>query len=520
VTSPPPGASAGRTRAPIALQLVALLVVSLIAAQAMTFAIVVLMPPPVREVYRLEEVALALKGAAVTPRYGRPLVRTVQATPPAEPAPVHPGWPGPHDWSRRQLALLLGVREADIRLTEKPPMTPFMFRSGFRQRYDDRRGPGMEHEPRPSGEGVGGPGQPGPGRPPGGDMMFAAPRPGGGYFIGREVRGGPDGPREPHGGFMAEGGRPLMGAFTAAVRQADGGWVVVRPKPESFPNDWQMRLMLWLAGSLLLVVPLGYLFARRITAPIGKFARAAEALGRDPNAPMMTLSGPAEIGQAAQAFNEMQARLKRYVDDRTAMMGAISHDLRTPLARIRFKMEAASDPLKQAVIVDLEQMEQMIASVLAFIRYASASRPRERLDLLSLLECLVDEAVEVGQDVAMEATGPATVEADALGLQRLFRNLIDNAVKYGDRARVSLSRQGGEAVVEITDDGPGLPPGELERVFEPFYRAESARTLDGSGVGLGLAVARSLARAHGGDVSLAAGARGLIAQVRLPLSNA
>ncbi|MCI3131561.1 ATP-binding protein [Phenylobacterium aquaticum] len=344
--------------------------------------------------------------------------------------------------------------------------------------------------------------------------------PGGGrYFLGGEFRG-PDGPHGPRTRFMIEGGRPMMGDFTAAMRQSDGAWVVVRPRPESFPNDWQLRLMLWLAGSLLLVLPLGYLFARRITAPIGRFARAAEALGRDPNAPMMTLSGPAEIGQAARAFNDMQARLKRYVDDRTAMMGAISHDLRTPLARIRFKMEAASDPLKQAVIVDLEQMEQMIASVLAFIRYASASRPRERLDLLSLLECLVDEAVEVGQDVAMEAVGPATVEADALGLQRLFRNLIDNAVKYGDRARVSLSRQGGEAVVEITDDGPGLPPGELERVFEPFYRAESARTLDGSGVGLGLAVARSLARAHGGDVSLAAGARGLIAQVRLPLSNA
>ncbi|WP_304165932.1 ATP-binding protein [Phenylobacterium aquaticum] len=526
------GDTVGRTRAPIALQLVALLVVSLIAAQAMTFAVVVLMPPPVREVYRLEEVAQALKGGALTARYGRPLVRTVQAAAPAEPAPSHPGWPGPHDWSRRQLAALLGVPEVDVRLTEKPPLSPFMFRSGFRQRYDDRRGPGMQAGmqpgPRPQGEGAGdsvaglaGPGPPpGAGGPPNGEMMFAAPRPGGGYFVGGEGRGGPDSRRGPRGGFMIEGGRPLMGAFTAAVRQSGGGWVVVRPKPDSFPNDWQLRLMLWLAGSLLLVVPLGYLFARRITAPIGKFARAAEALGRDPNAPMMALTGPAEIGQAARAFNDMQARLKRYVDDRTAMMGAISHDLRTPLARIRFKMEAASDPLKQAVVADLEQMEQMIASVLAFIRYASASRPRERLDLLSLLECLVDEAVEVGQEVGMGAVGPATVEADALGLQRLFRNLIDNAVKYGDRARVSLWRQGGEAVVEISDDGPGLPPGELERVFEPFYRAESARTLDGSGVGLGLAVARSLARAHGGDVSLSAPpGQGLVAEVRLPLSK-
>ena len=277
--------------------------------------------------------------------------------------------------------------------------------------------------------------------------------------------------------------------------------------------------MLWLFATLLVIVPLGYLFARRITAPIGQFARAAERLGRDPSAPMMMLTGPAEIGQAAKAFNDMQARLKRYVEDRTAMMGAISHDLRTPLARIRFKMEAAPDTVKSAVVSDIEQMEQMITSVLAFIRYASASRPRERLDLLSLVEVLVDEAAEVGQDVTLTEGVAATVHADALGLQRLFRNLIDNAVKYGHRARVTLFREGDEAVVEVQDDGPGLSTGELERVFQAFYRAESARTLDGSGVGLGLAVARSLARAHGGDVSLRSGGKGLVAQVRLPLSR-
>ena len=515
MTSGAKGDAAGRTRAPIALQLVALLVVSLIAAQAMTFAVVVLMPPPVREVYRLEEVAQALKGGGLNPRYGRPLVRTVQPTAPPDAQPSRAGWPGPRDWSRRQLGALVGVREADVRLVEKPPMSPFMFRSAGRQRYEDRRGPEGPMATRQPGAGPDG----APPKPPPEDFAFAGPGGGGRVFGAGEGRGGPDGPRGPHGRFMMEGGRPLMGEFTAAVRQAGGAWVVVRPKPESFPNDWQLRLMLWLAGSLLLVAPLGYLFARRITAPLGRFARAAEALGRDPNAPLMALTGPAEVGQAARAFNDMQVRLKRYVDDRTAMMGAISHDLRTPLARIRFKMEAASDPLKQAVVADLEQMEQMIASVLAFIRYASASRPRERLDLLSLLECLVDEAVEVGQDVSMGAVKPATVEADALGLQRLFRNLIDNAVKYGDRARVSLWCEDGEAVVEIADDGPGLPPGELERVFEPFYRAESARTLDGSGVGLGLAVARSLARAHGGDVALTSGSGGLIAQVRLPLSK-
>ncbi|MDZ4054061.1 MAG: HAMP domain-containing sensor histidine kinase, partial [Phenylobacterium sp.] len=220
---------------------------------------------------------------------------------------------------------------------------------------------------------------------------------------------------------------------------------------------------------------------------------------------------------AAEAFNDMQGRLKRYIDDRTAMVGAISHDLRTPLARMRFKLESAPGPVKAAVLADIAQMEAMITSVLGFIRDASAARPRERLDLLSLLECLVDDAGD--QDLTLtDGSAPVTVEADALGLQRLFGNLLDNAVKYGARGRVRVFQDDGHAVVEIADDGPGLEAGELERVFQPFYRAEAARTLDGGGVGLGLAVARSIAVAHGGDVVLMSSGAGLVARVRLPLS--
>ncbi len=169
---------------------------------------------------------------------------------------------------------------------------------------------------------------------------------------------------------------------------------------------------------------------------------------------------------------------------------------------------------------DVEQMEQMITSVLAFIRDGNASRPRERLELLSLVECLVDDAAQSGQDVRLEAGTTVTVQADALGLQRLFGNLVDNAVKYGRVAKLSVSRHGDEAVVDVADEGPGLPASEMERVFLPFYRADLARTLDGRGVGLGLAVARSIARAHGGDVTLLSEPGGLIARVRLPLSAA
>ena len=486
----------GRTRAPIALQLVALLVVSLIAAQVMTFAVVVLMPPPPRAVYRIEDVAQALKGGSLTPRFGRPLLRQVEAQPPSEPT----GQPFPREHGVRRLAALLGVREADVRLVQHLDFPGRLHRSlGI-------MGPGMEMRRRVIEDRGGPPPGDGPPPPPGQRREFNL------FF-----EAGP-GAHEP-ARVMAfhEMGPPLFGEFSAAVRQSDGQWLVVRPQPEPFPNDWQRRVLLWLAGCLLLVAPLGYIFARRITAPLDRFARAAETLGRDPSGPLMALSGPAEVGAAARAFNDMQVRLKRFIDDRTAMVGAISHDLRTPLARIRFKLEGAPGPVKDAVLADVAQMEAMISSVLAFIRDATTARPRERLDLLSLLECLVDDAG--GQDLSVvEDSAPVTVEADALGLQRLFGNLLDNAVKYGARGRVRVFQDDGHAVVEIADDGPGLAAGDLERVFQPFYRAEAARTLDGGGVGLGLAVARSIARAHGGDVVLVSSAAGLVARVRLPLS--
>jgi signal transduction histidine kinase len=507
----------GRTRAPIALQLVALLVVSLIAAQLLTFAALVLMPPPTRAIYRMEDVAQALKGGSLQPRYGRELIREVQKDAPTEPDvrptrdPNAPSLRPPAEWSRRELAMLVGVREADVRLIQQSPFPGMILRGPFGVRvpirYERERLHAEAGKPdtfRDEGGPGGGPGGPGFGHGPGDEGrrpgqlqgMTEGPRPGEPGLIAGAMGSGPGdpprgdpghGPGGPRG--FRNGGPPLFGEFTAALRQADGQWLVVKPKPEPFPNDWQRRLLLWLGGCVLLTAPLGYLFARRITAPIGRFARAAETLGRDPSGPLMALSGPAEIGMAARAFNDMQARLKRYIDDRTAMVGAISHDLRTPLARIRFKLEAAPEGVRSAVMADVEQMEQMIASVLAFIRDASAGRPRERLDLLSLVECVVDDAAQTGQDVTLgEDSAPVIVEADALGLQRLLGNLVDNAVKYGHRARIRVTDGEGDAIVEISDDGPGLSSLELERVFQPFYRAEAARTLDGGGVGLGLAM--------------------------------
>lgn len=294
--------------------------------------------------------------------------------------------------------------------------------------------------------------------------------------------------------------------------------MVVQPVPESFPNAWQRRVLLWFLMAAAIVAPAGWLFSRRLVRPIAGFARAADQLGRDPSAAVLALEGPAEIGRAAQAFNRMQARLRSFVDDRTVMIGAISHDLRTPLTRLRFRIEDVPDDVRAGMLEDVEEMERMIGSVLSFIRDASVVSARERMDLSSLVEDVVEQAVFVGKDVRLLRTEPAQVEIDTMGMRRVLDNLIENAVKYGGQARVRLFTDGADAVAEISDRGPGLPADELERVFKPFYRSPQARASRAAGSGLGLAVCRSIVRAHGGDVVLKSGPHGLLAQVRVPLA--
>ncbi|HXA38114.1 MAG TPA: ATP-binding protein [Phenylobacterium sp.] len=496
-------------RAPISLQLVILLVASLLVAQAISFGVILFIPPPRPPVYRVADVAAAIRGGPLKTRFGRPMTRTVAAGLPAELVAPH----REHERTLLALARILGEPEARVRLEEQNASPLWRLRRAFSgapaQRGPDRGGP-MGASPFEMDRAAS---EAGPADPPGAQAPRAAgggpdPAPGAlaeylhGWGHGRRFGGGPE--------------MPIFGDFSAAVQRPDGSWTVVRSTPEAFPSAWQMQASAWLLGGFLLVASAGYLFSRRISAPLKRFAEAAETLGRDPHAPQMTLKGPAEVGAAAHAFNEMQARLKRYILDRTAMVGAISHDLRTPLARIRFKLEAAPPRLKASVLSDVEQMEQMIGGVLAFIRDEGQPRRRERLDLLSLIECVVDDAAMVGGQVEIIDGAPVTVDGDPVALQRLFSNLVDNAVKYGGEARIHVRQAEGAAVVEIADAGPGLSPDELGRVFQPFYRTDASRNLDNGGVGLGLPIARSTARAHGGDVELMSEPGGTTAIVTLP----
>jgi signal transduction histidine kinase len=310
----------------------------------------------------------------------------------------------------------------------------------------------------------------------------------------------------------------LIAPFSVGVRRPDGQWTVVQPEPAFGPTPWQQRIALWFVLSALAMAPIAYVFARRLSAPIALFALAAERLGRDPRAAPLKLKGTTEIDVAVRAFNDMQERLRRYVEDRTAMVGAIAHDLRTPLTRLRFRIEGLPEEQKAKIASDIDQMEEMISAALTFVR--DASRPGERtpLELSSLLESLCDEMAETGAATEIAPGDKVVLEGDPMALRRLFSNLLENAVKFGGRARTRVFRENAYAVVEIDDDGPGIPQQDREKVFEPFYRREPSRSRQTGGIGLGLAVVRSIARGHGGDVDLVNRAGGgLTARVELPL---
>ncbi len=300
---------------------------------------------------------------------------------------------------------------------------------------------------------------------------------------------------------------------------ADGAWLALSAAGGPPPAmSWTpLALRLTLVGAI--VALLSVFAARRLAKPLAAFARAAERLGLDPQAPALAEQGPTELRIAIRAFNRMQERLRRFVDDRTRMLAAISHDLRTPLTRLRLRAELIEESDQQRrMLADLAAMSEMIDATLSFARDDAAQEARIATDLATLVEGVCEDAAEAGENVCYLGGGAAIVLCGPLALRRALSNLIDNAVKYGGVARVRLAVAAGEASVAIDDDGPGIPAGEREVVFQPFYRREASRNPETGGAGLGLAVARTIARAHGGDIALTDRPEGgLRATLRLPL---
>jgi signal transduction histidine kinase len=328
--------------------------------------------------------------------------------------------------------------------------------------------------------------------------------------------------RSPRAKAELAGSEPLLfGPFQIGVREAGGRWMIIEPRAPLGLDPWQSRLLLVSVIAAMAVSPLAWAFSRRMTLPFSLLAAGAERLGRDPRAPPLEIEGPAEVSAAVAAFNQMQDRLRRYVEDRTGMIGAIAHDLRTPLTRLRFRIEAAPAPLRAKMEADVDQMEAMVASTLAFVRDAALPRERCKLEVASLVETVMDEAALTGACASVERADRVVVDGDPLALKRLVANLVDNAIKYGVSAEARVFTEAGMAVIEVDDQGPGMPEADIDRVFEPFHRLETSRSRETGGIGLGLAVVRAVARSHGGDVVLRNRPQGgLSARVTLPLAMA
>lgn len=298
------------------------------------------------------------------------------------------------------------------------------------------------------------------------------------------------------------------GHILYAFHMPTGGWLDVSAEPEPI-RPWHSPTFLAAFGLMTLTAAGLTLWAvRRLTEPVRVLAAAAEALGRDVNAPPLPENGPTETAVAAVAFNTMAARIRRFVSDRTEMLTAIGHDLRTPITRLKLRAEFIDDDeLRNKVLSDLDELETMVSATLAFGRDARANEPVSSVDLAELLRTILDETSDAHPDSAERLTycGPPhqTVWVRPVALKRALGNLVSNAETYGGSARVTMVPPAdGTVSVTIEDDGPGIPPEEIDRVFEPFHRLEQSRNRETGGVGLGLPIARNMLRAHGGDVVL------------------
>lgn len=334
-------------------------------------------------------------------------------------------------------------------------------------------------------------------------------------------RHGPGRMHGPMGGWY-EGGMRSPGrgalAFVAQVRLGDGTLVTFDARQSAWEEGWPLRLLLSLAVLLLAVLAVSLLAVQWATRPLQTLADAADALGRNIASPPMAERGPVEVARAARAFNTMQLRLAAYLRERTSVLAAMSHDLKTPVTRLKLRAELLPDPaLRDKFTRDLEELEAMVAATLDFLRGTAGAEAPQPVDMGALLESLRADLSEVGGEMRIVGQPLQPYAGQPAALKRCLGNLLENAVKYGQAAEVVVEDSPRQLQFEVRDRGPGIPPAELERVFDPFYRLEASRSRDTGGTGLGLTIARSIAQAHGGALVLANRPEGgLVARLTLP----
>jgi signal transduction histidine kinase len=309
-------------------------------------------------------------------------------------------------------------------------------------------------------------------------------------------------------------------AFVAQVRLRDGTLATFDARQPEPAEGWPLRLLASLAVLLATVVALSLVAVRWATRPLQSLADAADALGRNIDSPPMAERGPVEVVRAARAFNTMQVRLGAYLRERIRVLAAMSHDLKTPVTRLKLRAELLEDPaLRLKFTRDLEELESMVAATLDFLRGTAGTERAQPVDMEALLASVQADLSEMGHAVRIEGRPLQPYTGQPAALKRCLRNLLENAVKYGEAAEVVVDDDAQRLRIEVRDRGPGIAPAELERVFEPFYRLEGSRNRDTGGTGLGLTIARSIAQAHGGELALENRPEGgLVARLTLPRS--
>lgn len=335
--------------------------------------------------------------------------------------------------------------------------------------------------------------------------------------------------RSPMGGMMDHmmgsgwrGFEPGGGFYTVQVGLRDGTRVTfdsyLSPQDVSMP----VRIALTLLVLLVTVVALALVAVRWLTGPLSALASAAEKLGKDIDRPPLPEAGPLEVVRAARAFNTMQQRLARFIADRTRILAAMSHDLKTPITRLRLRTEMLDDETLRAKITkDLDEMQSMVTQTLDYMRDSSRRERAQQVDIMALLESLQTDYQDTGYRVEIEGEVAQPYSARPLALRRCLTNLVDNAIRYGGRAVVRAEETPAGIVLRVIDEGPGIPEDQLEQAFEPFVRGEASRSRETGGTGLGLGIARNIARAHGGDLVLRnRPSGGLEAIVSLPRQEA
>lgn len=334
----------------------------------------------------------------------------------------------------------------------------------------------------------------------------------------------------PFGPWHMMGHGPMMhgfggfGAFRdlqVAIPLTDGQWLSFATALPAGGPAFSVQFLLSMGVMAAIILAVSVWAVRRVTTPLASLATAAERLGQDMNAPPLPETGTTETRQAARAFNDMQTRLRGLIENRTRLLAAISHDLRTPLTLLRLRAETVENAQERdKMLSTIAEMDSMIGASLQFARDESADEPRCPTDLASLVQSVVDDMRDGGLAVRMQPAEPITYACQPAALKRAVRNLLDNAVKYGKAGTVAIRKLSQAIEINIDDDGPGIPQQELTRVLEPFYRLEESRSRETGGVGLGLAIAQSIAQSHGGTLALSnRPTGGLRATIALPLSG-